>query len=50
MQLLRQRDSIIPLTRACRAIGVPLSTAKRHLRPNRKASRPLCARIDASRP
>jgi putative transposase len=37
MELLRQRDPVIPLKPACEALGVPRSTAYRHLQPRKEA-------------
>lgn len=33
MELIRTRDSVIPLKAACEVLGVPLATARRHLAP-----------------
>lgn len=45
MELLRRRDPIILLKRACEALDVPLATAKRHLSaPTPKAAKRLLVR------
>lgn len=43
MELLRRRDPIIPLKRACEALDIPLATAKRYLSP-RKPKAPKAPR------
>lgn len=39
MELLRTRDPVIPLKAACKVLGVPLATARRHLGPRMQGPR-----------
>ena len=39
MELIRTRDPVVPLKAACEFLGVPLSTARRHLAPQKHGPR-----------